>query len=405
MDLSLKEFLFTTDNVEATISFWTNIMRMQLLRRVETVARTRIALGYRAEGVGIRFDHDKMLDGPNHKHRSPSLHQFDRRNPSSRVSIVVVVDSLTDIVRRATEQGMGCYIPPTVLSSDTFTSSGGTVAGGKEKSPGGDQKSACLTKVAVLLDPNGIRVRLIESEDVPLESERDAGKLAYLSIPFSDPGKIDKSIAFYEGKLAPSSTSTIPSTSTSVLPSSSSSVPLAAAAAASPWQPPKRVAPGFRVVDSERYTEDLYSCVWLGNASRARTTTLCLVHTIERKISSGFHATTLSSSTSSRSEGGLPRRGSVAGGESAGDSSRPGSIPSTTIMAVSQDPFVGVGFSVLDVGAIALYLGRLNTGVITGHSAVQAQPGLPRFVHFIDPAGVGVEVSDGLMGTSSSSSS
>eukprot|EP00823_Brevimastigomonas_motovehiculus_P004154 TRINITY_DN2664_c0_g1_i1.p2 TRINITY_DN2664_c0_g1~~TRINITY_DN2664_c0_g1_i1.p2 ORF type:complete len:279 (+),score=118.32 TRINITY_DN2664_c0_g1_i1:52-837(+) len=167
--------------------------------------------------------------------------------------------------------------------------------------------------MACVLDPNGIRVRLMESSDYYVV-RRSHGRLAYVNVPVRDYVAIEKSIQFYDeivslsarllmmqatgdanrisvstsssaSRLFSSSSSSTSSSSTSSshqrsFPSfSSSSSTLSPSAIHNLTK--KMVA--FKLVDFERFVEDLTTYFWLGNGPRRKYACLSLLHKIDRQ--------------------------------------------------------------------------------------------------------------------------
>lgn len=54
-----------------------------------------------------------------------------------------------------------------------------------------------LVRSAVLLDPSGIKIRLLEGDVYQLNKARARGRLAYVSLPVKEYKQIEQSIQFY----------------------------------------------------------------------------------------------------------------------------------------------------------------------------------------------------------------
>jgi hypothetical protein len=196
--------------------------------------------------------------------------------------------------------------------------------------------------------------------------------LGYVSVPVSDYSSIERSVAFYETtfRSSPSSSSTttnVPSpTSRPRRPTSSSSVasrrrsstpstvsvsggqtargPSSMGGSNSGGQGVKK-RQSFRLVDVERFVEDLTTYIWMGNGPRASHPALCLLHKTVRRAPnlahSGHHSntshthhaptlattTTMSSSVAGAASSSLPIMSPNPSGSGAATPSSPGRAP------------------------------------------------------------------------------
>lgn len=100
-------------------------------------------------------------------------------SPVSNICILIYVDNIEDFVRRVAESGYIVYIDITEIR------------------PG--------VRVAVVLDPSGIRVRLLEGDCYPFNKQKSRARLGYVSIPIKDYYQIEKSVKFYEETFHPKS--------------------------------------------------------------------------------------------------------------------------------------------------------------------------------------------------------
>ncbi len=226
--------------------------------------------------------------------------------PVGNVSLIVYVPSVSDVVLRAREFAFTPYLSPFEVNP--------------------------LVQTAVLLDPNGLKVRLMQVSSQPLGTPKAPvfGRLGYLQIPIADYAKIEKNIQFYEetccsqslaarglvmlghsaaatrtsgggggggaggelgvgGALSKSTGGSSGSTLSAGYGKGGSDYGGSASSSSSGAQPglvPRGSGAHFRVVDQDRFVEDLTTYVWLGNMSRQRTATLCLQHKSSRLAAS-----------------------------------------------------------------------------------------------------------------------
>lgn len=319
MDLQLRYFRFMTDNLDLTYEFWTVVMRMQRESQTDIGTKVRCCLAFPSDSVGLRFEFDCV-------HGKTKYYSFNKedsaealakarhdslpKSPKSDVSILVHVHSVEDTVAKCKSKGFVIYLEPMKTTESAI--------------------------MAVLLDPSGIKVRIIEdSFHFPVNPQKSPGTLAYLSIPIKHTELVQKAIRFYDiaqqkidGYLRRGADELIV----------------------------KR--PGiFTQVDSEHFIEGLTAYNWLGNGDRSSNTTLCLIS--RRALTSTVSTSeTESMSVNSRS---------------------------------SKKLFLGLSFFVQD-----LEMGKQQLMAASPGSSfhIQTIPGFPRFIYLFDPSFVPVEVTD-----------
>jgi hypothetical protein len=176
---------------------------------------------------------------------------------------------------------------------------------------------------AVVIDPNGLKVRLLEGEGYALNLQKTHGRLGYLSVPVSDLSLIESAIAFYEETFAK--------------PVSFSSH----MAKEARWERSAKKGTSYRLVDMERFVEDLTTFTWLGNGPRHEYPCLCLFHKISKR-------------------------------QLAGDASNYGG----SIGKDDEPLFLGVSFRVTDLDTTIAHL-RKTEAIAAARLELQHIPGLP----------------------------
>jgi hypothetical protein len=283
-ELALHVFRFKClAPISMTINFWMNGMMMQMQRTTDKRSLVHLTFQYTTDSreVKVRFEADK------HQHHS----QGDKatyvapRAPHDDVTLVVYVASVSATVRRLIDCGFKAYVTTFVVNE--------------------------WVRGAIVVDPNGIRIRLLESDLFPFNHNKSVARIGYASLPIANFASIERTVAFYnetfgeagdgdasggnaggtggvggvggKGGIGGGSgvggglsdvvgiSATRQSTLSSVSSSSASSSPLraslarSATSASSLSSPPGTLAPSrvapYRVVDVERFVEEAVSFV------------------------------------------------------------------------------------------------------------------------------------------------
>lgn len=123
---------------QRTVDFWQGALKMPIERHFDAGTRIHVTFQYPGDSVGLRFEMARGGGLGFSEHRSRTY----ATKPVGDVSVIIYVDNVSDVIYRAKELGFPAYIPPF------------------EPNP--------LVQAAVLLDPNGIRVRLMQVTSQPL---------------------------------------------------------------------------------------------------------------------------------------------------------------------------------------------------------------------------------------------
>jgi len=392
-----------------TVDFWQNVMKMPVDKIYDGGPRVRVSFQYPGDTVGLQFEMNanalKFTEFATTNTELP-------KTPVSQVVLIVYVNDLFDFVLRAKEFGYVCYLSP------------------YEPNP--------LVQAAVLLDPNGIRVRLMRIATQPLtqvKGQTVKARLGSCQVPVASANILERNIKFYEDKCSPSSTTlpvlhareggagggrrasivagpTIlnsPGRGSATLDKGSNAV--GGAQRMSPRSMRRRslAEPSglggaglaaqsnrnsyFRVVDQERFMEDLVTYVWLGNHSRARGPTFCMVHKVPRSAALDPFGVGLQSDPLDVARFGA---GSLTSPDREGD--RDAEMKRTE---QETDPvFVGLSFLVYDLEAALSALSE-NDIVGAGKPEIRRVQGLPRSLLLLDELSLVLELTDGVMSYSS----
>lgn len=285
LDVHLRWFRFATTDVPRTTDFYLHVLKMQLDRRVDTGAKIRTDIQYPGDKVGVRFEYDTygkahasgVVVPPAGGASPPAAATLPRAplplSPTSSVSLLVYVDNVDEYISRCREYGFVVYLDAVTVCSDPVIRSG------------------------VLLDPNGIKIRLMESEIYHLNKMRSRGRLGYVSVPVKEYATIEKCIKFYDDTFHLHSSGIGSGTTDEAATkakSASAAVGALGVSGSSSWEssnaPKKGV--GFRLVDMERFVEELTTYVWLANGSRKKHTAVCLLHRVQRRTMYGVGGAT-----------------------------------------------------------------------------------------------------------------
>lgn len=229
MEFSLKSFRFQCFDVNRTLEFWTGALGMVVEKQQEVNSSVHYNVGYSNDNVNLRFEFEKDdADIPS------------KSSTASGAVVVVRVVSLDQAVRRTISQELTVLVPPTTTETGA--------------------------RAAVVKDPNGIRVRLLEMDVNAARGDVVPGRLDFVSIPVADETELARALAIFER------------------------VPLSRASAVLAGGPSSqgglldtaRASASFRLVDFERFFEDSTVFVWLGNGPRKRYTSVALVYRSSR---------------------------------------------------------------------------------------------------------------------------
>lgn len=213
-------------------------------------------------------------------------------------------------------------------------------------------------------------------------------------------------------------------------------------------------AGGFRLVDMERFLEELTTYAWLANGSRKKNTAVCLFHKQQRKSVQPPSASVAGRGAQYDSDeeederlgdenrasmqaqiDGIEREIETAGGEELVRHTRTARRATGTYFSwlahllscfafphvpCEQKLFLGLSFNVPDIEQAINFLKNTSVGAAaaaaanaspvsptastSSHSApsgrleIQHIPGFPRFITFTDPAHTTLELTDGAMG-------
>lgn len=304
---------------------------MHLESQAEVGSISRSLFKYPIDTVGLRFEFDRVK-----KHQQLKKEEFPKA-PKGKASVLIYVDSVREFVSRITDSGFQVYVKPIEVND--------------------------WVKSAVVLDPNGLKVRLIETDKVQFNRSKSSGRLGYVSVDVNEYGMIEKAVKFYEESYDAKNTANNSSTQLTTTHH---------------YKMRKRheeqkgknnfKAKSFRMVDIERFVEDLTTYVWLGNSVRRKTATLCLLHKISRKT---IYKSGVSDQTFLKYERSVPKE--------------------------KERLFLGMSFHVVDLDEAVANFTR--TGLVPeSRLVIKAAPGFLRSIEFNDPAFVAVEVTDGSTG-------
>lgn len=252
---------------EATQEFYTQGLGMVVDKVQEVGQRMQIVFCYTNVEVGMLFECERtsqqlasrrtngMLPSSSSSSSPPGAAQQRARAPiAADANMLIYVNELGWVVENLRARDFWIRIDPF------------------EAQPG--------VRTAVVVDPNGVRITLVES-DATRVSKPCAGRIGYLTVPVRDFPVIDKVCSFWEYLSAKPSTSLV---------SSRSKPP------PNPWREPYNATrdleyriderTGFRVVDAEKFVEDLISFCWLANGARTVHPAVCYRHRIERRAAS-----------------------------------------------------------------------------------------------------------------------
>lgn len=372
MDVALEYFRFSCRDADATHEFYVHVLQMDLLyRRALPDGRVRLVFKYHGNETGVEFAADSA--GASTKRRLA-------RAPHGREWVLVHTRSVASVLRRARDRGFVVYLD--------------------EVSP------ARGTTMAVLLDPSGVKIRLVETQhaDLPL-SRKVQARLAYVAVPVDDYSLVEQAVRFY-GSLRKGE----------AVPGSEAARRLLEVRRRIDGD--KQQAATFRMVDFERFVEDLTTYVWLANGPRDDNTCVCFFHRVPRvhhaQVAQAAAATAARGEVASFcgrpaprtvSGGGAGEGGGGSGGEATGELSA--STAAAAMRASGRDqghasggrgPFRGVSFRVYSLDEFADHLrGGQGPPLADPDEAarVHAPPGVPRYVRLDGPTGMSVHVSDG----------
>jgi hypothetical protein len=272
-------------------AFWSHVMKMPMDRQTDAGQKVRTCFQYPGDKVGLRFEYDKFAQQQQQQQHQqqqqlspkpahPALSTESNSNgvavptvtvapglptsPTTGVTLLVYVDSVVDFCSRAREAGFVVYVEPLVVLEEP-----------------------CVVRSAVLLDPLGVRVRLMEGDVYGLNKLRARGRLGYVSIPVRDYSAVELCMRFFADVFRPTRAAR---SSSSILTAANVGLDGTAGATGS-LEPAAAVGTAigtsskglFRLVDMERFVSDLRTHVWLANGARKKHVAVCLVHRVQRK--------------------------------------------------------------------------------------------------------------------------
>jgi hypothetical protein len=157
LDLTLRWFRFNCHDLHRMMEFWMHVMKMQMDRQIDAGAKVRTCFQYPGDKVGIRFEYDRNAkitalpnrgtqpqnspDGPPKRAPLPTC-------PLSPVTLLIYVDSVAEYLVRAREGSFIVWVDAHIVCDEPEV------------------------KAAVLLDPSGIKIRIMESEVYQLNKMR-----------------------------------------------------------------------------------------------------------------------------------------------------------------------------------------------------------------------------------------
>ena len=331
--LDFKDFRFRCLHLDETIKFYTHCLNMNLEKKVNTSTRVYFYLRYQKGDCGIRFEYDLLLSSKLKQSKTPQV----ATKPISECDMLFYVQGIDKIVEKVEVCKFSVFVPPENINHDT--------------------------RSCVLVDPNGIRVRLVDCAHCLIESNSGA-RLGNITVPVQEFHALNKTISFYQsvfGKLSAELRSLHYRVKEKEPESHKQDVPSVAATIqgrSTRDSQPTRVPNCFGLQDSETFVEDLTTFVWLGQRARIMKATLCLRHIMTR-------------------ENKADNLSSVFGG---GHNSK-------------ERFFLGTTFTVQDLERSFNFLETQDMFPLQ-LSPISSTQGLPRSYTFFDPAFVNVEVAD-----------
>lgn len=318
MDLLFKYFRFKSFNADLTLDFWLNVMKMSLESSVDNGSKVRSVFQYANDSVGLRFEYDKT------QKKSAKMEVLLHNPQINGPALMVYTSSVAEYAARAQDHGYIVYVEPQLISGDIYST--------------------------VLVDPNGILVRIVESDYIwPVSpNNKSAARLGYCTLMVKDHERLDRNINFYENTC--------------------STPALMATRRGFKFEGAKRAKEAyFRVVDQERFVEDLTLYTWMGNGSRERFTTICFKHKYARAAS-----------------GVQFKQNSILNQQSF-----------KTLEKGDSKVFLGLVFHVSEIDIALSHL--ISTKTIPSSYEPQSIPGFARFIYFLDLLSVPIEISDGIL--------
>jgi len=312
-------------------------MILQLEKDVETEIHLRFV--YPNDSVALQYEHER--DGEEHKHVLPQ-HPLEDED----TTIHIYVSNLDERLARIKEHKFHVYIEPMEL-----------VLG---------------TRAAVVLDPLGIKVRLMENEEqFPVNVVKKNKKLlahsrlAYVQVSVEDYDQLNAAAKIYEGIYTRLSFFRHDHKKGNRMQS-------------------------YRPVDMERFVERLTTYLWFGNGMRSETTTFCLVHKCAHRTSEASESVKFQGDYKAMHQvdfaNGIPTETCCSGSDIAG-----------------RKVFLGVQFIVHSIQEAVAQLKTCQEQLPGVHLDVyNVQGKFPRFSYFLDPAYIPVQMTDNVVSTTRS---
>ncbi|XXQ37545.1 Uncharacterized protein PBTT_08481 [Plasmodiophora brassicae] len=337
--IELKEFRFACVNLPETVDFYTNGLLMVMQKKVETGGKVFLSFRYQRSDVWLRFEHivQAQKKGSAVASAGPEGTVLFRR-PVSQCDLLIYVLNIDKTVSRIRSAGFVVFVAPVKV---------------------GDEVRAC-----VLIDPNGIRIRLVETVHCLVEAAFEA-RIGHVSVPVKEFNMLSRTIAFYQQVFGPltveleqrtgfRSTHRDDDQPAALKPAAATLQAITKGRGQDSNAAAADRSTLFTIRDSESFTEDMVAMVWLGNAPRSTRTTLCLRHTMDRQ-------------------------GSV------------DSLTKTFSADAKEERFLGIVFEISDVQRAQNFL-ETQTAFPVQTTPINALPGLSPWFSFFDPAFINVEI-------------
>lgn len=329
--LVLKNFRFRCIHLNDTLEFYTNCLKMQLERKLEVTTRTYIYLRYMKGDVGLRFEYDRLMNQKLQESGGEKKHEV----PISECDLLFYVQSIDQIVDTIRSGKYPIFVPPENINHDT--------------------------RSCVVVDPNGIRIRLVDCVHSLIDSQMGA-RLGYLTVPVQEFHTLSKTIAFYQqvfGQLVLQLRKNTYRSAKEVIKDEDT---ITSASNILQTKKTERSNAGFVQQDSESFIEDHTTMVWLGQEPRNMATTLCLRHITSHQHNSDAISAIFAS-----------------------------------VRATKERFFLGITFTVPDIERSFHFVKEQDYFAVQV-SPITAMQGMPRSFSFLDPAYINVEIADETIG-------
>lgn len=337
IDLQLRYFRFRMHNVDLTHYFWGTIMGMTNDSTIDNGSKIRSIYSYISDTVGLRFELEKKpknkkdlvdVEGDDD---AVLLHPPQIQGPT----LLIYACNVREIVKTCRHEGFLVYVAPQEISVTTTSAAG-------------------ATKVisAVVVDPNGLVVKIVQSDEIWPMGPKYRGpsqKMGYLTVNISDHERLARNVAFYEDGVS--------------------------GITEQMKKGPKAKVPYYKIVDEERFVEDMTHFTWMGNGDRHNFTTICYKHKHARSNS-----------------GVVFKPNSILSPASFGESA--------SEKGAKKNVFLGIVFYVGELSATLKQLVAIKA--VSQTYEPQFIPQFPRFIYFLDSLSIAVEITDGIVAPFSS---